>query len=95
MASTAKEGFFKRETTIIFEIHGSGKLSSHYKPVAKILYQPSMSKLARLEWHNRIVGFIEELTLREQPPSSDDAVSALHGHLLGQDGIENVCRLDF
>ena len=94
MVSTAKEGIFKRETTLIFEIQGTGKLPSHYKTLAKVFYKPAIQKLERLQWHNRIVHFIEELSLKEQPPSLDDAISTICGYLLGQEGIEYVHQSD-
>jgi hypothetical protein len=94
MVSTAKDGIFKRETTFVFEVKGKGRLPSDYKPMVKILYEPSLSKQARLEWHGRIVRFLDGLTSREDIANVDDAVSTLHGHLITEDGIEAVACVD-
>ena len=94
MVSTAKEGIFKRESTLIFEIRGSGRLPSNYKPLAKIVYEPPISKAARLEWHWRIVNYLDQLTLEDDAVTLDDALLTLHGHLVGEDGIETVLHKD-
>jgi hypothetical protein len=55
MVSTAKEGLFKRESTMIFRVLDSGNRRKNYDPLVKIIYAISVSKQDRLAAHDEIV----------------------------------------
>jgi hypothetical protein len=92
--STVKEGVFKRECTIVFQIQGYGKLLSYYKPALKIFYEDSIPKSARLEWHGRIVEYLDRIITEDDSFSLDNALLKLHNYLVGQVGIEGLLHLE-
>jgi hypothetical protein len=58
MVSTTKEGLFKKNSTMILEMpHGQLDLR---RPVAKIIYTPSLRASDRLQMHELIVKLLDE-----------------------------------
>ena len=91
LVHTAKESIFNGETTVVFEILGSGKVPYlDHMAVLKILYENSTPKAVRRQWHGRIVEYLDRLAAQDESVSLYDAIMSLHGFLDGQDGIENI-----
>jgi hypothetical protein len=94
MISTAKEGIFKRESTVIYRIHDAGKRRKNYEPLAKILYSESVSKQDRLKAHEEIVFFINEKADTQEPDDLDEILLSLNGYLAGEGKIEDFLYLN-
>ncbi len=94
MISTAKEGIFKRESTVIYRIHGAGMQRKNYEPLVKILYPNTASKQDRLKTHDEIVFFINEKADTKEPTDLDEILLTLNGYLSGERKIEDFLYLN-
>jgi hypothetical protein len=57
MISTAKEGVFQKQSVVFFDINAG---MDNRRPVAKLIYNNVLSKEQRLQFHDIIVGVIDE-----------------------------------
>jgi hypothetical protein len=73
MVSTAKEGFFKRQSTVVYEIRSSDGISDRH-PLIKFLYSPTLSSGERLSQHENIVEILDRLGSENDSLSLEDAV---------------------
>ena len=55
MINTAKEGLFKKQSTMIVALAGSSM-----RTVGKIIYTPSLRSSDRLQFHDMIAKFLDE-----------------------------------
>ena len=59
IVSTAKEGLFKRFSTVILE-GNSGSLATEMRPCGKLIYADALGGKERLQIHDCLVNFLDE-----------------------------------
>jgi len=94
LISTAKDGLFKRESTVIFRINDVGSRTRNYEPLVKILYADGVSKRDRRKVHDDIVFYLNERADAKKPPSLDEILLGLDDRLTEDDRIRDFLFLD-
>lgn len=63
MVSTAKEGFFKKQSVVFLDCTGGEK----QRPLAKLLYNDSLASSTRLELHDVIARTLDQAGMAGEP----------------------------